>query len=112
MDVLPALLANPKAALLDAAEGTTSLAKLLCLTVEIRYRKSPLGGLLNLIYLIRALLYSNEIARTEHVLQLRNASEQDSLKGIQLKVSKWRQFDSPFFGWKRTAGKADTTWLK
>jgi hypothetical protein len=107
MDVLPALLANPKAALLDAAEGTTSLAKLLCLTVEIRYRKSPLGGLLNLIYLIRALLYSNEIAGTEHVLQLRNASEQDSLK-----VSKWRQFASPFFGWKKTAGKADTTWLK
>ena len=68
MDVLFTLLADAKGAFPNATKSTSGLAKLMRFPVEVRDCKSEGSGLLDFVYLIRASLYLNEVAATEHVL--------------------------------------------
>lgn len=88
MDVLSTFLAHSKGSFVNTAKGLSGLAKLMRLPVEVRSCEGKVRGLLDFVYLIRASLYRNEIAATEHMLQLRDTRGENGFKFVQLNPSK------------------------
>ena len=87
MDVLSAFLTYSKGAFVNTAKGLSGLPKLMRFPVEVGSCEGEVRGLLDFVYLIRASLYRNEIAATEHMLQIRDTRRENRFKFDRLKRS-------------------------